>query len=90
MVNRGQRDIDNRKTIISALEAEKNFFESHPSYANKAQYCGTPFLSRKLNLVLMHHIKNLLPEIKEKISASLLKYRVELSALGEGEETNPV
>jgi vacuolar protein sorting-associated protein 1 len=51
VVNRGQRDIDNKKRITAALEAEKKFFESHPSYSSKAQYCGTPFLARKLNLV---------------------------------------
>ena len=51
VVNRGQRDIDQQKTISSALEYERNFFENHPSYKGKAQYCGTPFLARKLNMV---------------------------------------
>jgi replication fork clamp-binding protein CrfC len=51
VVNRGQRDIDNKKKISAALEAEKNFFENHPAYRTKAQYCGTPFLARKLNMV---------------------------------------
>ena len=36
VVNRGQRDIDNRKRVADALEAERNFFESHPSYQSKA------------------------------------------------------
>src|SRR6201996_6825270 len=35
VVNRGQRDIDNRKAISAALEHEKNFFESHRAYRNK-------------------------------------------------------
>jgi len=51
VVNRGQRDIDLSKTINAALEAERNFFETHPSYKGKSQYCGTPFLARKLNMV---------------------------------------
>ncbi|KAJ2373558.1 vacuolar protein sorting-associated protein 1, partial [Coemansia sp. RSA 2611] len=68
VVNRGQKDIDSRRTIHSALDGERNFFESHAAYQNKAQYCGTPFLARKLNLILMHHIKISLPEIKAKIS----------------------
>ena len=51
VVNRGQKDIDSNKAINKALEYERQFFENHPSYANKAQYCGTPFLARKLNLV---------------------------------------
>lgn len=51
VVNRGQRDIDQSKTISSALENEKKFFEQHPSYAGKSTYCGTPWLARKLNIV---------------------------------------
>lgn len=51
VVNRGQRDIDTKKSIASALEHEKEFFENHPAYRSKAQYCGTPFLARKLNMV---------------------------------------
>lgn len=51
MVNRGQRDIENNKPISVALEFEREFFENHPSYKSKAQFCGTPFLARKLNMV---------------------------------------
>ena len=51
VVNRGQRDIDTSKPIHQALEAERQFFESHSAYQGKAQYCGTPFLARKLNMV---------------------------------------
>lgn len=51
VINRGQRDIDQKKKISAALEAERSFFENHPSYKSKAQYCGTPFLARKLNMV---------------------------------------
>ncbi len=51
VVNRGQRDIDNKKKISAALENEKDFFENHKAYRNKASYCGTPYLARKLNLV---------------------------------------
>jgi replication fork clamp-binding protein CrfC len=50
VVNRGQRDIDNKKAITAALENEKNFFENHKAYRNKSSYCGTPYLARKLNL----------------------------------------
>ena len=51
VVNRGQRDIDQSKSISAALENEKNFFENHQSYTSKAQYCGTPWLARRLNIV---------------------------------------
>lgn len=83
VVNRGQRDIENKKSISKALAAEKEFFEGHASYQSKAQYCGTLFLSRKLNTILMHHIRNTLPEIKAKIQNALVKYRQELAQLGD-------
>jgi Dynamin central region len=51
VVNRGQRDIDTSKPIQQALDAERQFFETHPAYQGKSQYCGTPFLARKLNMV---------------------------------------
>lgn len=52
VVNRGQRDIDQKKAISAALEYEREYFENHPSYRSKVQYCGTPFLARKLNIVI--------------------------------------
>lgn len=51
VVNRGQRDIENKRLISFAIEHEKNFFENHKAYQNKASYCGTPYLARKLNQV---------------------------------------
>ena len=51
VVNRGQRDIELNKPISVALDNERDFFENHPSYKTKAQFCGTPFLARKLNMV---------------------------------------
>ena len=82
VVNRGQRDIDNKRPIAAALEHEKDFFENHSSYRSKASYCGTPYLTRRLNTILMHHIKTTLPDIKQKISLNLNKYETELQSLG--------
>jgi vacuolar protein sorting-associated protein 1 len=59
VVNRGQRDIETGKEIAAALEHERNFFDSHPSYKGKGQYCGTPFLAHKLNTV---RTKNWIPQ----------------------------
>lgn len=82
VINRGQRDIETSRRIKDALEHERQFFEEHPSYRAKAQYCGTPFLARKLNMILMHHIKTTLPDIKARIHSTLSKYQTELSQLG--------
>ncbi|EJD53005.1 hypothetical protein AURDEDRAFT_133839 [Auricularia subglabra TFB-10046 SS5] len=82
VVNRGQRDIETNKSIQIALDAERNFFESHPAYKSKAQYCGTPYLARRLNQILMHHIKATLPDIKARIAQQLQRYNAELQTLG--------
>lgn len=82
VINRGQSDINANKSITAALDYERQFFENHPSYQNNAQYCGTPFLARKLNVILMNHIKATLPEIRLKIQSALTKYREELNELG--------
>jgi len=82
VVNRGQRDIENSKPISHALEHEREYFESHPSYKGKAQFCGTPFLARKLNMILMHHIRATIPDIKARITQQLQKYNAELQSLG--------
>ncbi|KAH9484095.1 vacuolar protein sorting-associated protein 1 [Psilocybe cubensis] len=82
VVNRGQRDIEQNKAISAALENEREFFENHPSYKGKAQFCGTPFLARKLNMILMHHIRATLPDIKARIQQNLQKYNAELMSLG--------
>lgn len=63
VVNRGQRDIDQSKSIASALDNERKFFETHPSYASKASYCGTPWLARKLNIVRCFAVADKTPRL---------------------------
>lgn len=89
VINRGQRDIELKKTIRDALRDEELFFENHPSYKAKSQFCGTPYLAKKLNNILLHHIKSTLPDIKMRIEHSLKKYSSELSVLGPELEESP-
>lgn len=53
MVNRSQKDIDGKKDIKAALEAERKFFLSHPSYRHLAEKMGTPRLQKVLNEVIL-------------------------------------
>lgn len=89
VINRGQKDIENRKLIRAALEDEERFFSNHPLYKMKAQYCGTQFLAKRLNQILLSHIKSTLPEIKMRVEMQLKKYRQELAALGPEMEELP-
>ncbi|MEQ2212010.1 Dynamin- GTPase protein, partial [Xenoophorus captivus] len=49
VVNRSQKDIDGKKDIKAALEAERKFFLSHPGYRHFADKMGTPRLQQVLN-----------------------------------------
>ena len=37
--------------IHQALEYENEFFEKHPVYGEKPEYCGFQFLMKKVNMV---------------------------------------
>uniref|UniRef100_A0A7N5ZRD0 Interferon-induced GTP-binding protein Mx n=1 Tax=Anabas testudineus TaxID=64144 RepID=A0A7N5ZRD0_ANATE len=53
VVNRSQKDIDGKKDIKAALEAERKFFLSHPAYRHMADKMGTPRLQKVLNQVII-------------------------------------
>lgn len=89
VINRGQKDVTTNKSIKDALEFERRFFDSHPSYRAKSQFCGTPYLAKRLNSILLNHIRATLPDIKSKIENTLKKYEQELISLGPGEISSP-
>ena len=89
VINRGQKDITTKKSIKAALEFERKYFETHDSYRSKAQFCGTPYLAKRLNGILLNHIKMSLPDIKARIERNLKKYQKELIDLGPSELGSP-
>mmetsp|Transcript_17925 Transcript_17925/g.36371 ORF Transcript_17925/g.36371 Transcript_17925/m.36371 type:complete len:776 (-) Transcript_17925:35-2362(-) len=82
VINRGQRDISQRKSITEGLRKEMEFFKSHPAYRSLQHRCGTTNLSKMLNSILMHHIRDCLPEIKNRITGMMADIQQELDALG--------
>ncbi|XP_062586057.1 dynamin-1-like isoform X2 [Saccostrea cucullata] len=72
VVNRSQQDIDGRKDIRQALAGERKFFLSHPSYRHMADRMGTPYLQRVLNQQLTNHIRDVLPNLRNKLQSQLL------------------
>uniref|UniRef100_A0A8D3C3B9 Interferon-induced GTP-binding protein Mx n=1 Tax=Scophthalmus maximus TaxID=52904 RepID=A0A8D3C3B9_SCOMX len=72
VVNRSQKDIDGRKDIKAALEAERKFFLSHPGYRHLAEKMGTPRLQKVLNQQLTNHIRDTLPAFRSKLQSQLL------------------
>ncbi|OMO63477.1 hypothetical protein COLO4_32409 [Corchorus olitorius] len=71
VVNRSQEDILMNRSIKDALVAEEKFFRSRPVYNGLADRCGVPQLAKKLNQILVQHIKAILPGLKSRISSTL-------------------
>ncbi|XP_055958127.1 dynamin-1 [Patella vulgata] len=72
VVNRSQRDIEGRKDIRAALAGERKFFLSHPSYRHMADRMGTPYLQKVLNQQLTNHIRETLPNLRNRLQSQLL------------------
>lgn len=81
VVNRSQQDIMNRKTIEDALKDEAAFLQrKYPSLATRN---GTPFLAKTLNRLLMHHIRDCLPDLKTRVNVMISQFQSLLSSYGE-------
>jgi replication fork clamp-binding protein CrfC len=82
VVMRGQNDINTNKSIKKAREDEMLFFQRHPSYKNIYDRCGTQYLARTLNNLLLSHIRECLPEIRSKITALIIQAQQRLNEYG--------
>ncbi|XP_031420867.1 dynamin-1-like protein isoform X5 [Clupea harengus] len=81
VVNRSQLDINNKKKVADAIRDEHAFLQKkYPSLANRN---GTKYLARTLNRLLMHHIRDCLPELKTRINVLSAQYQSLLSSYGE-------
>jgi dynamin 1-like protein len=83
VINRSQQDIISEKPIRQALKFEQEFFANHPIYRTIANRCGTTFLARTLNRVLMNHIRDCLPDLKVKINKMMVDAQMELQSYGD-------
>lgn len=83
VVNRSQHDIQANKSLDDSLQAERNFFNSHPVYKNIAHKCGTAFLAKSLNQTLMAHIRERLPDIKARLNTLMGQTEQELASYGQ-------
>jgi len=86
VINRGQNDINQKKSIREALKSEKVFFQEHEAYSKIAEKMGTPHLAKVLNHILLTHIKETLPDIKNKITTMIQRAQLRLAEYGEAVE----
>jgi len=81
VVSRCQLDIDQGVLIEVSLEKEREFFEAR--YPRQAHRCGTKHLSAVLNKLLMHHIRDCLPVLRQRVKLLQQKTHQVLQSLGD-------
>ena len=85
VVNRGQLDVESDLCIKDGLEKERHFFRNHPTYGRDRSLSGrlgTEHLAKQLNSILMHHIRECLPDLKTRIANMTHDVQLELEDLG--------
>ncbi|XP_002129967.3 dynamin-1-like protein [Ciona intestinalis] len=81
IVNRSQLDINKGKSVLDAIKDEQAFLQKkYPSFANRS---GSRYLSITLNRLLMHHIRDCLPDLKTRLNVLTSQYQSLLSTYGE-------
>uniref|UniRef100_A0A452J713 Dynamin-1-like protein n=1 Tax=Gopherus agassizii TaxID=38772 RepID=A0A452J713_9SAUR len=81
VVNRSQHDINTQKSITESLQDEQGFLQKrYPSLANRN---GTRHLAKTLSRLLMHHIRDCLPELKTRVNVLTAQYQSVLQSYGQ-------
>ncbi|XP_076468688.1 dynamin-1-like protein [Babylonia areolata] len=81
VVNRSQADINDKKEMTDALKDEASFLQKkYPSIASRN---GTSYLAKTLNRLLMHHIRDCLPDLKTRINVLIAQFQSLLTSFGE-------
>ncbi|PFH33353.1 dynamin-related protein DRPA [Besnoitia besnoiti] len=83
VVCRGQRQTSDKLSIREGLKEEAAFFRSHAAYRAIAHKQGIAYLAKLLNQMLMKRIREVLPELRSRISHLLQKTEAELATYGD-------
>ncbi|XP_053211532.1 dynamin-1-like protein [Panonychus citri] len=81
VVNRSQADILSKKSIEEALKDEQLFLQK--KYPTLATRNGTAYLAKTLNRLLMHHIRDCLPDLKTRVSVMISQFQTLLNSYGD-------
>jgi len=80
VINRSQQDIIDKKDIKDAIKDEASFLSR--KYPTLATRNGTPYLAKTLNRLLMHHIRDCLPELKTRVNVMASQFQTLLNSYG--------
>ncbi|XP_063051824.1 dynamin-1-like protein isoform X2 [Engraulis encrasicolus] len=81
VVNRSQHDLNTHKSLADCSKDEQAFLQRH--YPSLASRCGSRYLARTLSRLLMHHIRDCLPELKTRVTVLSSQYQARLSGYGQ-------
>lgn len=81
VINRSQQDIIDKKEIRDAIKDESSFLQR--KYPTLATRNGTPYLAKTLNRLLMHHIRDCLPELKTRVNVMASQFQTLLNSYGQ-------
>ncbi|VDM36822.1 unnamed protein product [Toxocara canis] len=81
VVNRSQADIKKKKCIADCLRDEQSFLQR--KYPMLAARNGIPYLAKTLNRLLMHHIRECLPQLKVRVNVMMAQCQSLLTSYGE-------
>ncbi|KAI9586387.1 dynamin-1-like protein [Glossina fuscipes] len=81
VMNRSQQDIKDNKNIEVQLKDEEAFLQR--KYPTLATRNGTPYLAKTLNRLLMHHIRDCLPDLKTRVNVMSSQFQSLLNSYGE-------
>uniref|UniRef100_A0A8C4HKY9 Dynamin-1-like protein n=1 Tax=Dicentrarchus labrax TaxID=13489 RepID=A0A8C4HKY9_DICLA len=81
VVNRSQHDINTQKSLEDSMRDEQAFLQRHyPSLASRA---GSRYLAKTLSRLLMHHIRDCLPDLKTRVTVLSAQYQTRLNSYGQ-------
>ncbi|XP_077418293.1 dynamin-1-like protein isoform X2 [Vanacampus margaritifer] len=84
VVNRSQHDINTQKSLADCMKDEQAFLQRHyPSLASRA---GSRYLAKTLSRLLMHHIRDCLPDLKTRVTVLSAQYQSRLNSYGQSVE----
>lgn len=81
VVNRSQQDIIDNKDIEAQMKDEAAYLQR--KYPTLATRNGTPYLAKTLNRLLMHHIRDCLPDLKTRVNVMASQFQSLLNSYGE-------
>ncbi|XP_058639943.1 dynamin-1-like protein isoform X2 [Onychostoma macrolepis] len=81
VVNRSQHDLNTQKSLADSCKDEQVFLQRY--YPSLASRCGSRYLARTLSRLLMHHIRDCLPELKTRVTVLSAQYQSRLNSYGQ-------